>query len=370
MRKTVLILCLTGIIIALGTFTTLKYLAPVQTETTNTTDRLSSIRESVTAPPQSTAPAAKKSEVDIINNTLSGIVGVSSETVTAETAFKEKRTVLSTGSGVVVTEDGYILTNQHVLGAVPKNVNVTLATGEILSATVEWHDATLDLAVLKIDKTALNAVTLGNVKHCRVGQTVYAIGNPLGLQFQRTVTKGVLSAMYRTIDTTLGDGSSIFMEDLLQTDASINPGNSGGALINENGELIGINTIKIPSAEGMGFAIPVNVAKPIVESFAKNGSFDQPHFGIFAYDRPIADYLSQNFEQKTGIYVVKVDNNSPASMIGLKSNDVITHINRTEVNTMMEFREQIYSSSIDSYVSVTFISEGIMREATVRLRRK
>lgn len=144
---------------------------------------------------------------------------------------------------------------------------VTLENGKTYTGSVVWHDEDLDLAIVKIPAVELNFISLGDSDSISIGEKTYAIGNPIGLEFQRTVTSGIISGINRTVKIEEEEKTS-YLEDLIQTDATINPGNSGGPLINELGEVIGINSVKIQEAEGIGFAVPINTIKPIIESFA------------------------------------------------------------------------------------------------------
>ena len=160
------------------------------------------------------------------------------------------------GSGIILTENGYILTNQHVVGNKYSNCFVTLENGTIHEGIVVWADNNIDLAIIKIVANGLDYINLGDSDNISLADEVFAIGNPIGIEFQRTVTKGIISGINRTIKLE-ENGVGSYMEDLIQTDATINEGNSGGPLINKDGELIGINTVKINGAEGIGFAVPI-----------------------------------------------------------------------------------------------------------------
>lgn len=197
------------------------------------------------------------------------------------------------GTGVILSKKGYILTNQHLASDRNGTVTVTLDSGEEVKGKTIWNEANLDLAIIKIDEREdLKAIKLGKTFTSQIGEEVIAIGNPLGLEFQKSVTKGVISGLNRTLK--VEDGiSTVIMENLIQTDASINTGNSGGPLINKNGEVIGINTVKITSAEGIGFAVPIDIIKPILAKLEKTGSFEEGYLGIFAYDAEIVPYLNK-----------------------------------------------------------------------------
>ena len=209
----------------------------------------------------------------IIENASKCVVGISKIQSLGSSVFTSNSSAeLGLGSGIVVSKKGYILTNQHVVGE-SINCYVTTEDGNTYTGKVLWSNSDIDLAILKVEKFFSNAIKLGNSNSVRIGETVYAIGNPIGFEFQRTVTGGIISAVDRTVKIKNEDETYSCMSNLIQTDATINPGNSGGPLIDSNGNVIGINTIKITSAEGIGFAIPINVIKPVIEKYEQIGEF-------------------------------------------------------------------------------------------------
>lgn len=292
-------------------------------------------------------PSSKKTGTSTISivakNLMPAVVGVTSTINPTATSKGES----GIGSGIIVDKKGYILTNNHVASKQANDITVSLFDGRDLKGKVVWADEGLDLAVLKITGDNLTVASLGNSKILTVGDTAIAIGNPLGLTFQRTVTSGIISAINRTI----GDASGFFMEDLIQTDASINPGNSGGPLININSEVIGINTVKVTSAEGMGFAIPINIVKPILKSIEEKGNFVTPIIGIQGIDKQMAGFVS-DIKVRNGIYVYEVKSGSPADVKGIKKGDIILSVNGSSVNTMIEFRSDIYSVGVGNSVTL------------------
>ena len=196
-------------------------------------------------------------------------------------------------------------------------------------------------------------------------------GNPIGFEFRRTVTSGIISAKNRTIKIEEKDKSS-YMTDLIQTDATINPGNSGGPLIYPNGDVIGINTIKITAAEGIGFAVPINIVKPIIESFKQTGNFEEATIGIYAYDKEVTPYLSNNLINKfnKGIYVAQITPNGPADNTDLKEGDIITSIDNIELNTMNDLREYIYTKKPNDSVILKIARGKISKEINIVLGKK
>lgn len=294
-----------------------------------------------------------KQIADVVENVTSCVVGISKIKNAGTTIFlKDGTTSLGLGTGVIISENGYILSNEHVTGSKYSNCYITIENGKTYTANVVWSDSTVDLSISKINVKGLPYATLGDSETIRVGETVYAIGNPIGYEFQRTVTSGIISALNRTIKIE-EEGKTTYMEDLIQTDAGINPGNSGGPLINADGLIIGINSVKITSAEGIGFAVPINIVKPIIEKYMKNEKFEEASLGIFAYDKEIIPYIDANVDVQKGIYVAQISLDSPASKTGLKVGDIITKIDDLELNKMCDLRCYIYTKEPGDEVNLT-----------------
>lgn len=307
---------------------------------------------------------------DVLEETSTSVVGISKLQENGSSIFlKDGTTKLGLGTGIIVSEDGYIVTNEHVSGAKYSKCYVTLENGKEYSANVLWSDSDLDLSIIKISARGLKYVQLGDSDNIRIGERVYAIGNPIGFEFRRTVTEGIISAVDRTIKIEEDDKVS-YMEDLIQTDATINPGNSGGPLINPKGEVLGINSIKIESAEAIGFAIPINIIKPIIESYKQTGNFTEATIGIFSYDKNVIPYLNSNLQIESGIYVVEVIKNSPAEKAGLKKGDIITKIDGANLNKMSELRKYIYTKIPGDEVTLLVQRKGITSPVKVTLGRK
>ncbi len=292
------------------------------------------------------------------------VVGIS--TITAEAdMFGFVRPTEGVGSGFVINPNGYIVTNAHVVGTNPTELTVYFKDGKEMPGKVLWKDTTLDMAVVKVDATNLPIVELGDSDTIEVGETAIAIGNPLGLRYERTVTQGIISGLNRSIRISQSD----IMEDLIQTDAAINPGNSGGPLINSQGQIIGINTAKA-SAEGLGFAIPINISKPIIKGLIEDGEFNATYIGIGLLDREIAGYLDTDIEIEKGIYITSVIQGLPADKAGLKAEDVITHLNDTEVNTMIKFKTILYNYKPGDVLKVRYLRENKTYETEITLVAK
>ena len=311
-----------------------------------------------------------KTVADVIEETIEGVVGISKLKNTGTSIFSENtESQLGLGTGVIVTDNGYILSNEHVTGSKYSKCYVTLENGNNYDGTVVWSDSNIDLSIVKIEASNLKYITLGDSDNIKIGETVYAIGNPIGFEFRRTVTTGIISAKNRTIKLEEEDNSS-YMSDLIQTDATINPGNSGGPLILSNGEVIGINTVKITSAEGIGFAIPINLIKSVVNSFINTGKFEEATIGIFAYDKEVIPYLNSNLNFEKGIYVVQINPNGPASKTGLKKGDIINSIDGVEINTMNDLRSYIYTKKPKDTVKLQITRGKINKQIDIVLGKR
>lgn len=282
---------------------------------------------------------------NVIEKSVSSIVGISKLKQSGSSVFVNRaEQKLGLGSGVIITDNGYILTNQHVAGNKYSSCYVTLEEGKVLEGNVVWADNNIDLAIVKINKGNLDYLELGDSDSIYLADEVYAIGNPLGLDFQKTVTKGIISSLNRTIKIE-DEGQNVYMEDLIQTDATINEGNSGGALINQAGELIGINSVKISNAEGIGFAVPVNIVKPIINRLITDGKFEEAWLGIYGYDKEAIPYLDANIQIESGIYVAQVALDGPLANQDIKEGDIITKIDHTVISKMNDLKKYVYNKS-------------------------
>lgn len=266
------------------------------------------------------------------------------------------------GSGVVVSEDGYLLTNHHVVDGA-QEIRVEFAEGAVHRATLVGNDPPSDLAVLKISGGKYPLLQLGDSDKVRVGDVVLAVGNPLGIG--QTVTSGIISAKGRR--TGLSDGS---FEDFLQTDAAINRGNSGGALVNTNGELIGINSqILSPSGVniGIGFAIPSNMAREVRDQLIKSGKVQRGQLGI--YTQPVTEELAASLGLKdtNGVLVADVDPNGAAIRAGVRRGDVIRKIDNDTVNNPNALRNKIALTAPGTEVTLTLMREGKEQQIKVKL---
>lgn len=287
----------------------------------------------------------------VAKKAMSSVVGIT--TVETQQSFLTKQDVSGVGSGVIIDSNGYILTNSHVVAdGNAKELKVLFENGDQVDGKVLWSDPTIDLAIVKVDVTNLPVADLGDSDKLEVGEIAIAIGNPLGLEFQRSVTSGIISGLNRSVTVE----ASMVIENLIQTDASINPGNSGGPLLNGKGEVIGINTAKITSAEGLGFSIPINEVKVIAEEVVKNGSFKTVFMGISGVS--VQEYESRlgvKLSSEKGIIIIEVQPDSPAAKAGIQSGDIITRIGNIEVSNMSQLKKDLYNYKKGDSANLTII---------------
>ena len=363
------LLTLTGIIILVTIATILLHNMYLEIELYQ-----SPSEEQMQAERLSTTVEEKKEEskkiVEVIEEVNESIVGISKIKSSGSSIFSENGiSELGMGTGVILSEDGYILTNWHVAGEKYSNCYITIENGKIYNGTVMWADSDLDLAIVKIAAKGLTPIQIGDSDQVQVAEAVYAVGNPIGFEFQKTVTSGIISAVDRTIKIEEENKLS-YMEDLIQTDASINEGNSGGPLVNVNGEMIGITTIKIASVEGIGFAVPINTIKPIIQKFLQTGKFEEAFIGIYGFDREVIPYLNGNIEFDSGIYVDQVSVDGPSYKSGLQEGDIITQIDQVTLNKMSELRNYIYQKQPGDNVTLKILRNRREIEINITLGKR
>ncbi len=287
---------------------------------------------------------------DVATKVSPSVVGITN--LSRSSDWFSQRNTESTGSGVILDEAGYIVTNNHVVKGADKII-VTLGDGNEEEAMIIGTDSRTDLAVIKVEvNNHVTPIQFGNSDKLVVGEEVVAIGNPLGLRFARSVTAGIVSGLNRLLTTEEGFGFR-----LIQTDAAINPGNSGGALVNLQGELIGINTVKIAAEgfEGMGFSIPSNQVKAVVEDIKKNGRVVRPSLGIRILREFTCDETEFfNLPGKCGVAIDSIMD-GPAYKAGLRKYDIITKIEDIEMETGLLLQEKIAEKRIGDTLKVEYI---------------
>lgn len=259
------------------------------------------------------------------------------------------------GSGVIVSSDGYILTNAHVVAnGKGEEYTVRLYDGKTTAGKLIWVDPTLDLAILKVAETGLQPVMIGDSDAVRVGDKAIAIGNPLGLELASTLTSGYISGLDRTVFV-----GNTTMTGLIQLDAAINKGNSGGALLNERGELVGINTIKNLAGEGLGFAIPINIARDIITKVVATGSYRAAYLGIGGVDAAYYNRASgMKLPVDQGVVVMSIEKSGPVARAGLKEGTVITEIDGVKVRGMNDLKKILIAHEVGDTVKLTVYGQN------------
>jgi len=293
----------------------------------------------------------EKPVLDILEKVSKSVVNISTVKIVSR-MFYQAIPVEGMGSGTIIDPKGQILTNNHVVGGAEK-IAVTLWNGEVLEGTLVASCAVHDTAIVSVKKLGLTAAELGDSDRLRVGQRVYAIGNPFGLAGGPTVTSGVISATKRTIESQRG-----LVENLVQTDAAINPGNSGGPLLDLEGKVVAINTAIIPYAQGIGFAIPINMAKKCTSEMIKDGISVKPWLGIvgLSLSADIAEYY--NLPLRRGVLVTKVTDGSPAQHAGMIMGDIILKMDNAQIDSIEDLLGEIHSRKVGDKIKIAAFRRG------------
>ncbi|WP_425321883.1 S1C family serine protease [Bacillus haynesii] len=349
--------------------------ASVQTQTNETTNSAASSNHANTEKLSSTNSSDISTMVENVSPAIVGISNYQKQTENGMFSFESNSSSSSneeetgTGSGVIYKKangKAYIITNNHVVEGASK-LTVSLSNGKEVEGKLLGSDSLTDLAVVEISADHVEKVaSFGDSSSLKAGESVIAIGNPLGKDLSRTVTQGIISGVDRTVSVDTSAGQTEM--NVIQTDAAINPGNSGGALLNTKGEVIGINSMKISESgvEGIGFAIPSNDVKPIAEELMSKGKIERPYIGIGMMD---LEQVPENYQTGTlglsgsqlnkGVYIRQVASGSPAEKAGLKENDVIVSFNGKETDTGSALRNLLYNDAkVGDTVKVTLIRNG------------
>ena len=292
--------------------------------------------------------------VQAIKKVGPAVVGITTKVYDRDIFNRRVEVGQNVGSGVLFDKKGYIVTNNHVIAG-SKEVNVSLSNGKTVAGKVVGADPSTDLAVVKINADDnLPVAEFGDSDTLEVGETAIAIGNPLGLQFRGTATVGVISALNRSLD----DIDQRFK--LIQTDAAINPGNSGGALVTADGKVVGINSAKIAKegVEGMGFAIPINSAKIIIQQLIDNGKVIRAYLGVYAADKDIAQRYGYNWDHDGGVLVMKIADRSPLSLTNIRPGDYIMAIDGSPITTVKDMRAILDNHKPGDTIQLTYEHNG------------
>jgi serine protease Do len=298
------------------------------------------------------------------------VVSITGESQTVD-FFGQVADSQTSGTGFVVSRDGLIITNKHVVSDASATYTVFTSDGKQYPATIKATDPSNDIAFLKINATNLPVATLGDSSNLEIGQQVVAIGNALG-QYQNTVTAGIVSAVGRAIQAAdTGNDSVESIDNVIQTDAAINPGNSGGPLINLAGQVIGMNTAVDQSGQSIGFAIPIDTAKSAINSVIKNGKVIRPMIGVNYIPITAAFATSNNLPVSQGAYIYASDSEpaviagSPAAKAGLQQGDIITKINNDSITSTQDLTSLITKYNVGDTIKVTYLRNS--KQNTVNL---
>lgn len=315
--------------------------------------------------------------IDVAKKDSPAVVSITSKAVTRG-FFGTSQQVSGAGTGMIVTSDGLILTNRHVVDDASANYTVVTNDGKSYPAKVVSRDTINDVAFVRISASNLPVIELGDSGAVKVGQRVVAIGNALG-QFQNTVTDGIISGLARGVTAgdsgSFGSGSSEDLQNLLQTDAAINPGNSGGPLVNLDGQVIGINTAVAGQAQNIGFAIPINDVKPLIASVRNAGRIVRPYLGVryVAIDKQVATL--NNLSVDNGAWVQAADDanpgvvkDSPADKAGIKEGDILTKVGSDKIDSTHSLQSLIGKHKVDEKVTITLLRDGKTQTVDVTLQ--
>jgi len=296
-------------------------------------------------------PVDEDTLISAVEKVSKSVVNVSTVRL-VNTGFFLTVPVKGVGSGIVIDENGHIITNNHVVEGTAK-VEVTLSNGKMVPGRVLGADPSTDIAVIEVSTEDLTPAELGDADNLKVGQVVLAIGNPFGLAGGPTVTAGVVSALNRTIQSEKG-----VLEDLIQTDAAVNPGNSGGPLVDTRGRVVAITTAIIPFAHGIGFAVPINIAKQVAQDLMRYGKVIRPWLGIMGMDisKDMASHYGLPVE--SGVLVSRVVSRSPADHSGMDQGDIVVEIDGAPIKNMKELRKKILEKRPGDKLRMTVLRES------------
>jgi serine protease Do len=303
-------------------------------------------------------PVAEDVLINAVEKVSKSVVNIASVRMLHDQLFRVFP-VEGVGSGVVIDEKGYILTNNHVIDDAER-LKITLPDGTVLRGKVVGSDETTDLAVVKVQsEQLLPATELGNSDSLKAGQIVIAIGNPFGLTGGPAVTAGIVSSLNRSIQTRSG------VLELIQTDAAINPGNSGGPLVNTKGEVVAINTANMPYAQGIGFAVPINIAKSILKELIENGKVTRPWIGVASMKvtPQLARYYGLPVTE--GALIARVEPYSPADDAGLRKGDIVEEIDGKRVDDPAQIASHVHKKQVNDQLTLTVNRYGRLFQVPV-----
>lgn len=326
--------------------------------------------------PKTVVKTIREENVNITDTGISAAVDKIKDSVVVVEVYSGKNLV-STGTGFVYDQDedlGYIMTNHHVIEDAG-DIKITYSDDSEGTASVVGSDQYADIAVLRIPKEDIKSVAdIGKSNDMKVGDTVFTIGSPMGIDFRGTVTRGILSGKDRLVSVNVNSSQADWIMNVMQTDAAINPGNSGGPLCNANGEVIGINSLKIvkDTIEGIGFSIPIEDAVSYANSLREKGSISRPYIGVSMLNASSTMQLAYaglriDKDVQDGVVVVEIESGSPGDKAGLIRGDIIVKVGDDWVSDIAEFRYRLYSYSPDETIEITVLRDGKEEKVKVKL---
>lgn len=326
--------------------------------------------------PNEIVKTISEKKVEITDTGIAESVSKVKDSVVVVQAYRNNE-LISTGTGFVYDTDeefAYIMTNHHVIESHDR-IKITYSDDSETYAGLVGSDEYADIAVLKVEKSSVKSVAiLGKSEDLKIGDTVFTIGSPMGIDFRGTVTKGILSGKDRLVSVSISGNSADWIMNVMQTDAAINPGNSGGPLCNVNGEVIGINSLKIvkDTIEGLGFAIPIEDAIIYANDIREKGSISRPYIGVSMFNVSSSMQLYQSGirlekDITEGVVIVEVEDGSPAASSGIQKGDVIIKVGDHKVADIAEFRYRLYSYSPDETIDIVVIRNGEEKTLKVKL---
>ncbi len=326
--------------------------------------------------PKTVVKTIREENVNITDTGISAAVDKIKDAVVVIEVYSGKNLV-STGTGFVYDQDedfGYIMTNHHVIEDAG-DIKITYSDDSEGTASVVGSDQYADIAVLRIPKEDIKSVAdIGKSNDMKVGDTVFTIGSPMGIDFRGTVTRGILSGKDRLVSVNVNSSQADWIMNVMQTDAAINPGNSGGPLCNANGEVIGINSLKIvkDTIEGIGFSIPIEDVVSYANSLREKGSISRPYIGVSMLNASSTMQLAYaglriDKDVQDGVVVVEIESGSPGDKAGLIRGDIIVKVGDDWVSDIAEFRYRLYSYSPDETIEITVLRDGKEEKVKVKL---
>ena len=296
---------------------------------------------------------------NLIENSMYSIVGISKIKEKAISSFLNNENVLGMGSGVVISQDGYILTNSHTTGGLYSTCYISLINGENYTGEVIWEDEILDIAILKTNAIRLPNMTFANTEDCSLGERIYLISNYTGYEIQKTAEEGIISKINDTFKIQI-DNEEEYVENVIKIDIEANANNTGGAVINENGELIGIVSSKNNAV------IPISRIENVIKKIEENGNCEKIDLGIYGFDKEVINYINNGINLDHGVYIEKIDEDSVLDGL-IEEGEIITRIDGIEVSRMSEIKEYAYKKNKGETLIISVIRDNMEKDIEIAI---